>query len=185
MIFNHGRVRGLINFPYISYSAIKVISLKLFLDTVSSSFVHIFPRARVLRGCFHGRWKLGVKSLGLYTWAETWIISYLNAGLGFCPSYGAVSALLAGAKLRGCILGCASVGSALACTVIAKKLSDHLKVWNEVEDKRKQHDQLSDRLKSLEEKVQKELKEDIEKCEWKGNKLSQPTKNIVNALDSS
>ena len=111
----------------------------------------------MLRGCFHGRWNLRVKSLGLSTCAETWILSYLNTGLGL----GAASALQVGARLRGGILSSAGVSVALVCVVMGKKFSDHLVVWEEVRNKRSQYRQLSARLECLKETVERDLKEGI------------------------
>ena len=133
------------------------VHFKLSLDTVSSSFRARISLPRVLRGCFHGRWNLRVKSLGLSTCAETWILPYLNTGLGF----GAASALQVGARLKGGILSCAGVGGALVCVVIGKKFSDHLVVWEEVRNKRSQYRQLSTRLECLKETVERDLKKGI------------------------
>ena len=133
------------------------VHFKLSLDTVSSSFQAHISLPRVLRGCFHGRWNLRVKSLGLSTCAEIWILPYLNTGLGF----GAASALQVGARLKGGILSCAGVGGALVCVAIGKKFSDHLVVWEEVRNKRSQYRQLSTRLECLKETVERDLKKGI------------------------
>lgn len=84
----------------------------------------------------------------------SFILSYLNTGLGS----GAANALQVGARLKGGILSCAGVGGALACVVIGKKFSDYIVVREEVRNKRSQYRQLSARLESLKETVERDLK---------------------------
>ena len=55
-------------------------------------------------------------------------------------------------------MSCVGVGGALACVVIGKKFSDYLVVWEEVRNKRSQYRQLSSRLESLKETVERDLK---------------------------
>lgn len=77
----------------------------------------------------------------------------ISTGLGF----GATKAVQAGARLRGGLFGCAGLGGALLCYVIAKKIGDFTVVWKEVNIKRGQYRQISSRLASLKAVVEEEM----------------------------
>ncbi|KAL9974636.1 hypothetical protein ACROYT_G011697 [Oculina patagonica] len=88
----------------------------------------------------------------------------LGLGLAFSAAvtlalgFGASKAIQVGANLRGGLLGCATGGGAVACVVVGKKLSDYKAVWDEVCNKRSQYRQVSTRLESLKEAVERDLK---------------------------
>ncbi|CAH3130006.1 unnamed protein product, partial [Porites lobata] len=70
-------------------------------------------------------------------------------------------ALQAGNTLRGVIYGAAAVSSGVLCHNMAKKLGGFKHVWNEVNTKRTQYQEIHMGLESLKEVVGRELKEGI------------------------
>lgn len=66
--------------------------------------------------------------------------------------------LQAGAKFVGGLLGSAGIGSAVLCVNIALKLRNYKRAWEEVNTKRNQYSQISDRLESLKAMVEEEAK---------------------------
>ena len=70
-------------------------------------------------------------------------------------------ALQAGNTLRGVIYGAAAVSSGVLCYNMAKKLGGFKHVWDEVNTKRTQYQEIHMGLESLKEMVGRELKEGI------------------------
>ena len=68
----------------------------------------------------------------------------------------------AGANLRGALFGCAGVGGAVLCYLIAKKLGDYKVVWEEVNIKRYQYRQINSRLESLKAMVEMEMQAGVQ-----------------------
>ena len=72
--------------------------------------------------------------------------------------FGAITYLQAGANFVGGLLGCAGVGSTVLCVNMARKLGNYKVVWEDVNTKRNQYRQISERLESLKAMVEEEAK---------------------------